>query len=298
MKIFFIFALIFIQQVSRAEDCSITFFSKIYRFHRDQALQNRDLILNSNCDEVIQNKIVALLSNAEGVLGIDFIKNEIKKDIPSLDLQLSPNKISLLDLSLSLKDQLPTGSDLYFLQVKSLNGLNTLGLAEGEQMRAICDSCQNLGEKNIKLDITNPINNTNRALWFNAKIMAKVKVVKANRNLSFQQKSLSKVDFYFDEIFTMSPDNSLTTLENIQFFKTNKTLLQNSVVSNLDLQAVNLVNFGTPVQVSLLNQNIILQKTAMPIRSAKFGETIEIKGPNNKNLSAKVVDYNKVVIEL
>ena len=36
----------------------------------------------------------------------------------------------------------------------------------------------------------------------------------------------------------------------------------------------------------------------MPLRSARFGDIVELKGPNNKNLSGKVVDFNKVVIEL
>ena len=128
--------------------------------------------------------------------------------------------------------------------------------------------------------------------------MAKVKVVKAKRSISFQQKNLNANDFYLDDVMTMTPDNVVTTLENIQFYKSNKTILQNAVVSNLDLQAINLVNYGTPVKVELKNEYIALQKIAMPIRSARFGETVELKGPNNKNISGKVIDFNKVVIEL
>jgi len=37
----------------------------------------------------------------------------------------------------------------------------------------------------------------------------------------------------------------------------------------------------------------------MPTRSAQFGESIELRNPNNNKIMAgKVVDYNKVVIEL
>jgi flagella basal body P-ring formation protein FlgA len=128
--------------------------------------------------------------------------------------------------------------------------------------------------------------------------MAKIKVVKAIRNISFQQKNLDPKDFYFDEVLTLSPENALTSLDNITFYKSNKTIVQNAVVSNLDIQAVNLVNYGTPVIVTLKNDHIQLHKTAMPIRSARFGESVELKGLNNKNISGKVVDYNKVVIEL
>ena len=129
--------------------------------------------------------------------------------------------------------------------------------------------------------------------------MAKIKVFKAKRNLSFQQKHLEANDFYADEIYTGNPENIVTTLDNITFYKANRTILQGSAVSNLDLQAVNLINYGTPVNVTLKNQNINLQRTAMPNRSAQFGEIIELKNPNNnKIIAGKVVDYNKVVIEL
>lgn len=281
-----------------ASECSVELFSKIYRLNSNQSLQARDLIKNSTCSPEITNKLAMLVTSSEGVVGSDFLKTELQKDFSEINIIFINNKLSLMDLNSVLKDQLLPNTNLYFSQIRSLNGASTLGIIEGEQIRSICDSCQSFGEKNIKIDITNVISNTNRTVWFSTKIMAKVKVVKAKRNISFQQKNLDLKDFYFEEVMTMTPENALTTLDNIGFYKSNKTLVQDSVVSNLDLQAVNLINFGTPVSVTLQSQNISLQRTAMPMRSARFGEVIELKGPNNKNITGKVVDYNKVVIEL
>lgn len=281
-----------------ASECGIELFAKVYRMSANQALQARDIVRASNCSPEITSKLTTLVSNSEGTVGSDFLKNELKKDFPDIAVNFSNKKLSLLDLEASLKDQLLANSNLYFTQARSLNSLSSLGLVEGEQMRAVCDSCQSFGEKNIKIDIANVIDNTNRTVWFSSKIMAKIKVVKASRNISFQQKNLDPKDFYFEEVMTMSPENALTTLDNINFYKSNKTILQNAVVSNFDLQPVNLINYGTPVSVVLSNQSISLQRTAMPMRSAHLGETIELKGPNNKNIAGKVVDYNKVVIEL
>ena len=281
-----------------ASDCEVELFTKIYRLNTNQALQARDLVKESTCSPEITNKLAALISSSEGTVGSDFLKNEIQKDFSDIQITFKNKKLSLLDLNTTLKDQLLPDSNLYFSQARSLNGISSLGLSEGEQMRAVCDSCSSFGEKNIKIDVSNVISNTNRTLWFASRIMAKVKVVKAKRNISFQQKTLSSDDFYFEEVMTMTPENALTTLENIGFYKSNKTIVQNSVVSNLDLQPVNLINYGTPVSVSLLSSTISLQKTAMPLRSARFGEIVELKGPNNKNIAGKVVDFNKVVIEL
>jgi flagella basal body P-ring formation protein FlgA len=297
MKYFFSF-LLFTTLNAHAADCGIELFSKVYRLSSGQALQARDVIRQSNCSPEITNKLANLISNSEGTVGSDFLTNELKKDFADITISLTPKKLSLLDFESAIKDQLLPNSNLYFTQSRSLNALSSLGLVEGEQMRSVCDACQSFGEKNIKIDITNVVDNTNRTVWFSSKIMAKVKVVKAMRNISFQQKNLDPKDFYLDEVMTMTPDNALTTLENIAFYKSNKTILQNAVVSNFDLQPVNLINYGTPVSVVLNNQNISLQRTAMPTRSAHLGETIELKGPNNKNIAGKVVDYNKVVIEL
>lgn len=282
-----------------ASSCSIELFSTVYRLENNQTLSNNDIIHKTNCDSSILNKISQLISNASGTVGTDFLKRELVKDFGSIVVEITPRKLSLRELNSTLRDQLTNGSNLYFLNTKSLNGIKTLGLVEGEQLKATCESCNSFGEKNIKIDITSPFQNNIKTFWFSSGIMAQIKVFKAKRSLSFQQKHLEAEDFYDDEIFTSSPDNVLTTLANIHFYKANRNILQGSVVSNLDLQAVNLISFGTPVSVTLKNQNINLQRTAMPTRSALFGEVIELRNPNNnKIIAGKVVDYNKVVIEL
>ncbi|MBC7429221.1 MAG: flagella basal body P-ring formation protein FlgA [Bacteriovorax sp.] len=295
---YFLLTFFFLTTAAPATECSVELFSKVYRMTVGQALQARDIINNSNCSPEITNKLAALVSTSEGTVGVDFLASELKKDFPDITLNFSTKKLSLLDLHSTMRDQLLPNTNLYFTQARSLNGLSTLGLVDGEQITAICDSCQNFGEKTIKLNISNVSSNTSRTLWFSSKIMAKIKVVKANRSISFQQKNLDPKDFYFEEIMTMNPDNALTSLDNIGFYRANKTIVQNAVVSNFDIQAVNLINYGTSVSVTLKSDSILLQKTAMPIRSARFGESVELQGPSNKNITGKVVDYNKVEITL
>ena len=298
-KIFFTFLLLsFNLHAQEVKPCSVNLFSKIYRLNPTQTLSSNDIIYQSNCPNVVSAKIGQIISNSNGTVSSDFLQTEIEKEFKDQPVVLSPRKTTLLDLGTSLREQLTEGSNLYFLDTKSLNNIRSVGLIEGEQIHANCESCTTYGEKSLKIDISNPLANSVRSLWFTSKVMAKVKVLKAKRTLSFQQKSLSVEDFVAEDIYSLSPDNVLTTLENIQYYKPNKTIMQGSIVSRLDLQAVNLINFGTPVTVVLKNQNINLQRSAMPTRSALFGETIELKNANNKTIAGKVVDYNKVVIEL
>lgn len=294
--------LLFIMSVSaqaKNDGCAVQLFSKVYRLQNNQTLNSSDLVQASDCEQTILTKISQIVSSSNGTIGAEFLKSEIAKDFPGTNVEISPRKTALLDLNSSMRDQLTSGTNLYFLDTKSLNGLRTLGLVEGEQLRVNCESCTTFGERNIKLEITNPIANTSRTLWFTSKVMAKVKVYKARRSLSFQQKHLEADDFYSDEIYSMNADNIVTSLENIQFYKVNKTIIQGAVISNMDLQPVNLVSYGAPVSVTLKNENINLSRKAIPARSATFGETIELKNPtNNKTITGKVIDYNKVVIEL
>ena len=296
MKKFLLLSLISLNAFG--EECSIELFTKVYRLDQNQTLQAKDVIRQSDCPAEINSKLTSFVSNSQGTVGSDLLKRELQKEFPTLDIQFPTKRLSFLELNSTLRDQLVPGTNLYFTQARSLNNLTSVGLVEGETLQAVCDSCQSFGEKNVKLNIINIADNSSRTIWFASKVMAKLKVVKAKRSISFQQKALDPNDFYIDEVLTMTPDNALTTLDNIHFFKSNRTLLQGAVVSNMDLQPVNLINFGTPVNVQLKANNISLQKSAMPVRSARFGEIVELKGPNNKLIAGKVIDYNKVVIEL
>lgn len=295
---FFLF-LVSLSAQAKTQSCAVHLFSKVYRLESNQTLNSSDLVQASDCDSLVLNKISQIVSNSNGTIAANFLTRELAKDFAEISVEISPYKTALLDLNSSMRDQMTSATNLYFLDTRSLNGIRTLGLTEGEQLKVYCESCSSFGEKNIKLDITNPLANTTRTLWFTSKIMAKIKVFKAKRSLSFQQKHLEANDFYADEIYSMNPDNIVTNLENIHFYKTNKTIIQGTIISNMDLQSVNLVNFGTTVNATLKNSTISLARKAAPVRSATFGETIELKTQgNNKTITGKVVDYNKVVIEL
>lgn len=289
LLVFFVFV-----TYAHAESCNVELFSKIYRTENNQTLNSRDVIYKTTCGSDITAKLSQVISSANGIVSASFLE----KEFPNQTVNISPRKISLLDLPTLFKDQLSGNSNLFFFNIQSMNQLQVLSLVEGETAKSICESCSSIGEKNIKIDISNPIANTQRTLWFTSKILAKVKVLKAKRTLGFQEKSLSQDDFYTEETYTSMPQNVVSQVENINFYKPNKTLTEGSIISNMDLQAVNLVNYGVPVKVVLKNQNINLSKNAMPTRSAQFGEAIEVQTNNNKKVLGRVIDYNKVVIEL
>lgn len=277
-----------------AEPCNVEFYSKIYKNENSQILTSKDIIKNSSCAEELNNKITALISKKDG----DIFVSNIEKEFGNENLHITPRKLMIQSLQNIFREQLTANSNLYFFDIKTIGGPKTLALNEEETIRSICESCQNHGDKNVKLEISSALNGTTKAFWYNTKLFAKVKVIKAKNTLGFQQKSLSKDDFFTDETFTMMPDNLLGSLENIQFFRPNRTIVSGSIITNMDITPINLVNYGVPVKATLKNAVINLTKIATPMRNAQYGETVELKVGSNKTISGKVIDFNQVVIEL
>lgn len=286
--------LVFINFKLQAEPCSLDLYSKIYTLEKNQTLTTKDLIHSNNCNENIIGQIVSVFSKKNG----EIYSSQIEKELNLKDVHITPRKIFIGELSILLRDQLTANSNLYFLDIKSLNGIKSLSLNESEVVHSTCDACTSFGEKNIKIEIADPLNNATKALWFSSKIFAKIKVFKAKHTLSFQSQSFSAEDFIAEETLSMMPDSILGSLDNIRFYKPNKTILQGSIVTMMDIQPVNLVNYGTPVKAILKNSVISLTKMAEATRSAQFGESVELKVGNNKTITGKVTDYNQVVIEL
>jgi flagella basal body P-ring formation protein FlgA len=277
-----------------AEPCNLELPAKIYRLDKNQNILVKDIVKNSTCNDEINNKVISLLSNSNGDIFVSSLENQVGNQ----NLHITPRKVNVSNLADTFREQLTAESNLYFFDIKSVGQASTLNLEESDSIRTICESCNSYGNKNIKVEITNNLTGNIKAFWFSSKIFAKVKVIKAKQTLSFQQKSLSAQDFFQDETYTMLPDNLLGSLENIQFYKPTKTIMAGTIVTNMDIAPVNLVTYGTPAKVVLKNQTINLVKMATPIRSAQYGESVELKVGNNKTITGKVIDFNQVVIEL
>ena len=284
---------------SKEENCSISSFATIYRLNPSQYFNPKDVIKNSTCNEFVNNKFSNLLSTTEGMALTSHIANELKNEFPNLNIQISPDKISLQNLNDQLKNSLSADTNLFFTDTKLANNKKLLTLNEGDRLEISCDNCLSYGDRNIKVDVVNAIEATRVTNWVATKVAAKITVLKASRNIGIQNEKFISEDFVLENMLTTEPNKFLSNFEDIKFFKPNKTLIKGMPVTTTDVSAIQLVKYGTPVKVILKNQNISILRNAIPHRSAGFGETIELKNPqNNKLITGKVIDFNKVLIEL
>ncbi len=129
MKLLIIFfALI---NISKVNACNVELFSKIYRLENTQTLSSRDIIYKTDCGNEVSMKLTQILSSASGILTASFLEKEFLNQ----SVSIMPRKISLLNFNSTLKDQLNANSNLYFLNISSMNQLQSLGLIEGESLK-------------------------------------------------------------------------------------------------------------------------------------------------------------------
>lgn len=297
-----LFLLLIFSSISQlaAEECNVELYAKLYKSHPEKVFRANEIIKQSTCSNVDLNSLLTLISNANGTIGADFIQKELKKDVDaeSQTINISPAKISIYHFEQILKEGLNTQNSFDFQNIRFLNGNESMVLNEQESLKISCDSCSSTGNKNIKIEIYNPLTGNSQVRWASTKILAKVMGFRAKHSLSFQKTNLNSNDFYRDEITTDRPEAVLSNIENIQFFKVNKNIPQGAIIQTIDVQPINVVNYGTPVSVTLQSPYISLQKMATPVRSARYGEMVELRDTNNKIIHGKAIDFNKVMIEL
>lgn len=281
------------------EACSITSFATIFRLTPSQYFNSREVIKNSTCNEFVNNKFSSLLSTTEGVALSNHLVKELQNEFPNLNIEILPAKISLQNFNDLLKERLTAESNLFFIDTKLMTSKKLIVLNEGERLEISCDNCLSYGDRSIKVDIVDIMEGTRVTSWASSKVAAKVTILKANRNIGVQNEKFKKEDFVLESMLTTEPNKFISNYDDIKFFKPNKTLIKGMPITTTDISPIQLVKYGTPVKIILKNQNISILRNAIPHRSASFGETIELKNPqNNKLITGKVIDFNKVLIEL
>lgn len=281
------------------EACVIKSYQNIYRLSPSQFFNSKEVIIDSTCDIFINNKFSSLLSSTEGTALATHLINELKEDFPHHNIEIFPPKIFMANMNDLLKDRLANKTNLFFTDIKLSTSKKILALKENERIDFMCDICNTYGDRNVKYDVTNVLEGTKVSNWISTKIAAKINVLKASHNLGINHDRFTKDDFILEDILTTEPSKFISSLNEIKFHKPNKALIKGMPITLLDITPIQLVKYGTPVKLILKNQNISILKNAIPHRSGSFGEIIELKNPqNNKLITGKVIDFNKVLIEL
>ncbi len=280
-----------------SKPCQIDIYPKSYLLTNISSKLTKTLIKKSTCENSINNELIRFLIDTKGNTSGKQI-SRVFSSLVNQKIKITPDRITIFKLEDYLTERLSFTKNWYIKNIKVPSHLSAITLEENENMNVDCPSCSYPGNKSIRLVINNTLEGTNKYHMLNAKLQVKTMALVPRGIIKIDNQPLSKSMFKKEEVFTDNPSALFTNINSLVFYKVNKSINNRALLIN-DLVAVSLVKAGMPTSVVLDNGVISLKSTATPLRSAKFGETVQLRSSrSNKIIVGKVIDYNKVSVSL
>jgi len=253
-----------------------------------------DIAKAENCSTDTQIRFLEMISSASGTLRADMIKGNFPEKV-----KITPRTIRINTLSSLLGTHFNTFDKWAWTDVKFVSGKSALKLKRNEKVDFNCDFCKNLGDKSINMVVVDPIASTNKTEWFNASLKVEATALVANTDIQVNMDGLAPSSFIEKKVLTSKPENFFTNANKLVFYKLTRPLQKGEVLMFNHITPANLVRQGRAATIVLSNSTMSLSGKAMPLSNGKIGEQIQLRNLKSKKVMlGKVVDFNKVVIEL
>lgn len=253
------------------------------------------VIQHTSCsDDAIRN-VNETLGEVEGKI-TSFQFAEILKS-KNHDVAIQPNMIQVQHLKHLVREQLMVPPGIQLRSSEAINSPNYMAVAPGDRIEIQCTGCLYGSQQPLNVNVIG-FDGSNRSLTVKADFK---KMVRAFRVLSFHPAfseihSSSLKEEYIESI----PHTDLVTnLETLKFFKINKPMKAGDLLRQSDLNALSLVKAGVKTEVIIENELVKLKTSGISRSNGTLGEFVEVFHPQkNKKYYGKVIDLNKVLVEL
>lgn len=210
---------------------------------------------------------------------------------------ITPHSVHIEQFQTIVREQIvmPEG-----VQIKVTRPVNTpafVALASGDQLQVSCPVCLFGTNQTLNVSVQG-FDGHQKTFLASAdfrKMVRAFRLITPVNSFSEVSESYLKEDF----IETVPHTDLVTNLETLRFYKTNKPLKTGELLKFSDLNAVNLVRSGLKTEVILENQLVRIKTQGISRSNGSLGEIVEVFHPQkNKKYQGKVVDINKVLVEL
>jgi flagella basal body P-ring formation protein FlgA len=251
---------------------------------------------STNCNSQVLDDLHHIITSTEGRIASYQIKEMM--NAKNHVIEITPHSVVIQQLRSLIREQmiLPTG-----MQVKATRAINNSGilaLPAGDKIEVSCNSCLYGSQQTINV-IIRGFDGTSQTLWASADFMKMVIAYRLTAPFpSFS--SLSESSSLKEEYIEAIPHTDLITdMNTLKFYITNKPLKTGELLRKSDLNAVNLVRAGLKTEVVLENQMVRIKTQGISRSNGTIGELVEVFHPQkNKKYQGKVIDINKVLVEL
>jgi hypothetical protein len=253
------------------------------------------VIQHTGCSDENIRSVNETLGSVEGkITSFQFV--EILKS-KNHDVVIQPNMIQVQHLKHLVREQLLIPPGVQLRSSEAVNSPNYLAVAPGDRIDIQCIGCLFGSQQPLNVNVIG-FDGSNRSLTVKADFK---KMVRAYRVLSFHPafseiQSSSLKEEYIESI----PHTDLiTNLETLKFFKSNKPMKAGELLRQSDLNALSLVRAGVKTEVIIENDLVKLKTSGISRSNGTLGEFVEVFHPQkNKKYLGKVIDINKVLVEL
>lgn len=262
-----------------------------------EGLSNLATFQNKNCDDKIIQDLHATLATLEGKIPsselVQFLKQKGHENITFVN-----NSIGIQQLKSLVRSNIHLPSGTKVKTTKAINSANLIALAPGDQVEVNCQACSFHNEQALNILILG-FDGSKTPLTALAQFS---RVIKAYRILnsvpSFSE--ITNFDILKEEYVESIPYTDLITdLGSLKFFKTNKPLKVGDLLRRSDLNAISLVKAGLKTEVIIESQVVRIKTHGISRSNGTIGELVEVFHPQkNKKYQGKVIDINKVLVEL
>lgn len=281
----------FISFVQSALACTIETYSHILILNKNESYTN--IIKKSDCTKDILGQFATFASAAQGTISSD----SFQRSFPGITLKPDRVRFSSLEEYLEQRAFLPKEGRL--INVSKLNGSGVIVIAEGQRFDVSCDTCPSTGVNTLKLVMRDNLGQQLNTHWLKVEIAIPAKAFVAKRHFPASFDGLDPTGFEIKTILTSKPQSLASTNAPIQFFKLSRSLAPGAVLERDNISPVQLVRPGSEVSVIISDGNVLINGSAAPLSYGVWGESIKLKNiRSSRIITGKVVDYNKVIVEL
>lgn len=247
------------------------------------------------CTEEVLKELNETLKSVDGKISHLQLSGFLK--IKNHHVQIQPNLINVQHLKSLIREQMMLPGGVHLNSSEAVNSPDFIALNYGERVEVTCPNCLFGSQQPLNVTVQGIDGNT-RSLTVRAEFK---KMVKAYKVISFhpafsdiQPSSLK------EEYVEVIPHTDLVTnLETLKFYKLNKPVRPGELLRQADLNPLSLVRAGMKTEVIIENDLVKLITSGISRSNGYLGEYVEVFHPQkNKKYQGKVIDINKVLVEL
>lgn len=285
---------------SATKRCRVDTFKKVLFLKQPTQLKHLDnIIKSSSCSQETLWEVGRTLYQIDGSISSKHLNRFLKEEGINEQVALWPDQVEVIKLSRLVNLKLPLEETLHAKEFSIIDPIYSLGLENLRGIQASCHACNTTGTKNASFTFTNPISGYERKLWIKLEIMQATRVAVAKSDIRPFAKTSLENEIEFKQGYYEDTSLYVKNMDEVKYYRINKAIKKGSPIKYSDLSPKTLVELGKLTEVLIEGRGLKIKSEAIARQSGKFGEQINLYNPESrKKLRGKVIDYNKVKVEI